>query len=119
MVAGLVAVTLTGCSDDSGEWVAPQPSRTPGQEAAPLSDGQKAFLEQVTAVDAKAGANESALDFGRGICLDTEQGKTDAEVTRNAAARFAVPAATAKTIVRQVGRTSEWCWSWDLGVIMR
>jgi hypothetical protein len=100
--AVLVAGALAGCSDDSGEWVAPQPgvSRTPGQEAAPLSIGQKTFLEQVTAADARAGANESALDFGRGICLDTEQGKTDAQVTRNAAARFSVNTATAKTIVQ-------------------
>ncbi|WP_170154107.1 DUF732 domain-containing protein [Actinoplanes italicus] len=102
VAAGLVTFALAGCSDDSGEWVAPQPgaSRTPGQEAAPLSDKQKAFLEQVTAADAKAGANESALDFGRGICLDTEQGKTDAQVTRNAANRFAVDTAIAKTIVK-------------------
>ncbi|MEU4626535.1 DUF732 domain-containing protein [Actinoplanes sp. NPDC023801] len=82
--------------------MAPQPgaSPTPGQEAAPLSNGQKAFLEQVTAADAQAGANESALDFGRGICLDTEQGMTDAQVTRNAAARFSVDNATARTIVK-------------------
>jgi hypothetical protein len=100
VVAVLVAFASAGCSDDSGQWVAPDPSRTPGQEAAPLSDGQRTFLEQVTSADTQAGANESALDFGRGICLDTEQGKTDAQVTRNAAARFAVNTATAKTIVQ-------------------
>lgn len=101
MVAALVAGGLAGCSDDDGgEWVTPEPSQAPGQEAAPLSSKQKTFLEQVAAADAQAAANESALDFGRGICQDTEQGKTAAQVTRNAAARFAVDTATAKAIVK-------------------
>ncbi|MDI6101236.1 DUF732 domain-containing protein [Actinoplanes sp. NEAU-A12] len=109
VVAAVVALGApAGCT--SNEPTAPaKAASTP--TAAPTSafiepglrfseDAEKAYLKALAKVDKKLAADADALDYGKNICLDIEQDKTDAQVAKNAAARFEVNDVTVKAIVK-------------------
>jgi hypothetical protein len=59
----------------------------------------KAYRKALAEVDSRVAADDNALRHGWDICLDIEQGTTNAQVARNAAGRFEVDDTTAKAIV--------------------
>jgi hypothetical protein len=106
--AVVVLGALTGCAGSEPE--TPQKA-APTPTAAPASaftepglrfskEAEKAYLAALAKVDKKLAADDDAVDFGKNICLDIEQDKTDAQVAKNAAGRFEVDDATAKAIVK-------------------
>ena len=98
---------LAGCAGSGPETPASAPSTsTAARGSAFLEPGLQFSAEAVNAyrkalaeVDSKVAADDKALSYGWDICLDIEQGRTEAEVAKNAAGRFAVDDATAKAIV--------------------
>jgi hypothetical protein len=113
-LAGLaLAAGLTGCSAGDGDRpdiVAP-PSADPGASAAAAARAEaatdvNAYLNELKAVDPKLTADkEHAVDNGKNVCQEVEQGKTDAELTTNAAARFDIDKAAAAKVVAATRKT--------------
>ncbi|WP_433793946.1 hypothetical protein [Actinoplanes sp. CA-252034] len=99
---------LAGCANSAPETratAAPTPAGAKG--SAFLEPGLrfpeeavKAYRGALAKIDEKIAADDDALKYGWNICLDIEQGKADAQVVKNAAARFEVDDATAKAIVK-------------------
>lgn len=89
VVAALVGA-LAGCGSD--EEAAPAPSAT-------VDAAEVAYLKALKAIDPALAEKRSAVSDGENICLDLKQGKTSAQVAKNAAARFEVDAAAGVQIV--------------------
>ncbi|WP_433795359.1 DUF732 domain-containing protein [Actinoplanes sp. CA-252034] len=68
-------------------------------------DGLKAFREELAKLDSRLATDGDALAHGMSICHDILRSKTEAEVLRNAAARFKVDETVAQQIVA-AARTS-------------
>ena len=85
--AALLALGCGGGGDDKAD------------TAPTVSTEETAYRAALKKVDPAVAEKRSAYDNGRNICLDIQQGKTTAEVAKNAAARFDVDAATGAKIV--------------------
>lgn len=110
-VAGAVLAlsVLAGCGDGAPQpapsWAVPEVSQPPGQEAAPLSDAEEAYLQALAAIDEQVADDEDAVFIGRHLCTTIERKKTGAHVTKTASVRFNVDNATAKKIVKATRST--------------
>ena len=67
-----------------------------------MTSGEKTFLEELAAIDAKAAGDADAVDNGRDTCRDIDLDKTNRQITKNATVRFQVDTATARKIVQSV-----------------
>ena len=113
VVVGSVLVALAGCSTSAGEPAVPtqapqaaaEASVAAAQRAAAAGDVDS-YVAALKAVDAKLAANQNvAIDNGKKICLDLEQGTADAEVAKGAAARLNISQATAVKVVAATKKT--------------
>ena len=106
VLVGAALVALAGCGSSEPEKpagpaaAAPVKSVPAAAKAEQPTAAEDAFLKALAKVDKQLAADDDALDYGANICLDIDQGKTDAQVAKNAAARFEVDHPTAKAIVK-------------------
>ena len=105
VLAGAALVALAGCGSSEPDAPAKPAAAPPAKSvpAAPAAEkptaAEDAFLKALAKVDKQLAADDDALDYGANICRDVEQGKTDAQVLKNAAGRFEVETAVAKKVV--------------------
>ncbi|MEU4241828.1 DUF732 domain-containing protein [Actinoplanes sp. NPDC026619] len=107
VVVGAVLVALGGCSTTGDSAAAPTQAPQAAAEAsvaaaqrAAAADDVDSYVAALKAVDAKLAADKDvAVDNGKKICLDVEQGKTDADIAKSAAARLDVDQAVAVKVV--------------------
>ena len=108
VVGAVVAFgALAGCAGNAGETpakAASTPTSAPAtnflEPGLRFSDeAVKEYRKALAEVDSRVAGDDDALEYGWDICLDTEQGKTDAQVAKNAADHFEVDDTTAKAIV--------------------
>lgn len=108
VVAALIALAGCGSNDEPAPAAATtqaQAGKAPAVEASAEAAG-KAYVKALKAIDpALVDDAEDAVDNGRNICLDVEQGKTTAQVTKNAKARFEVNSTLATKIVAATKKT--------------
>ncbi|MCY1141374.1 DUF732 domain-containing protein [Actinoplanes sp. Pm04-4] len=107
LVVAAALIALAGCgsgSKDSPEASSGQaatPTAGAGQGVAPAEQAARdKFVAELDAINADlAEKPERAVSRGRDICLDIDQGKTDAQVLRNAKLRFEATDEWAKEII--------------------
>ena len=105
--AGLALGVLAGCGGSGSERQAAATAAPTSEAPAFLEPGLRfsdeaelVYIEALGKVGKQLAADRDAIAHGREICLDITQGKTDAQVTKNAAARFEVDSSTAEKIVK-------------------
>jgi hypothetical protein len=101
LVVAAALIALAGCSSSE------ETPASSGQGVAPAVDEARAqFVDELDAINGQLVEDkDKAVDNGREICLEIQQGKTAAELEKNTEARFEVTNEWAKKIVAAAKKT--------------
>jgi uncharacterized protein DUF732 len=113
VMAGIALVALGGCSSDGDGGGGDVPNIAPTVQAPDPAEASAAaakraeaandvdsYVAALKAIDPKLVKDQvDATDKGKSICLDLEQGKTEAQAAKSAAQRFAIDEQAALKVV--------------------